>query len=127
MFMGMKATTLENLPTKPLLPRKATSPEQGETASDVVLKEEKKLKHPSLYKVLIHNDDYTTMDFVVVILRKYFNKSKTEADQITLSIHHDGVGVCGIYTYEVAETKCQKVIFSSRQKGHPLKCTIEKE
>ena len=124
--MGIK-TTLQNLPAGPPRSSEDTPPNQGETASDVILKEEKKLKHPHLYKVLIHNDDYTTMDFVMLVLKKYFSKSQNEADQIMLSIHHEGIGVCGIYTYEVAETKCQKVTLFSRQKGHPLKCSIEKE
>ena len=94
--------------------------------SDVVVKEKYQLKRPSLYKVLIHNDDYTTMDFVVLVLKKYFGKSQEEATLIMLNIHEKGLSIGGVYTYEVAETKCQKITLFAKQKGHPLKCTIEK-
>jgi ATP-dependent Clp protease adaptor protein ClpS len=86
-----------------------------------------KTKRPSLYKVLLLNDDYTPMEFVVQILEKIFGKNRDEAIQIMLSVHHSGVGICGIYTYEIAETKVAQVIEASRRHEHPLQCTMEKE
>ena len=86
-----------------------------------------KTKKPSLYKVLLLNDDYTPMEFVVHVLERYFNKSRDDATRIMLHVHHKGVGICGVYTYEVAETKVTQVIDFARQHGHPLQCTMEKE
>lgn len=94
---------------------------------DVVVETEKKLKRPSLYKVLLHNDDYTTKEFVVHILESVFNKESTEAVQIMLHVHRNGIGVAGVYTYEVAETKVQTVESLARQYEYPLKCSIEEE
>ena len=118
-ILAMKAT-IQNLP-----PDDASHQNQEE--SGVAVKEKRQLRRPHHYKVLIHNDDYTTMDFVVLVLKKCFGKSQEEAMQIMLNVHQQGMGICGIYTYEVAETKCQKVMVFARQNGHPLKCTIEKE
>ena len=87
----------------------------------------KKVKRPRAYKVLLHNDDYTTMDFVVYILRKYFRKTEEEAQAIMLKVHHEGVGVCGIYTREVAETKVAEVMRAAKKHGHPLLCTYGPE
>jgi ATP-dependent Clp protease adaptor protein ClpS len=84
-----------------------------------------KLQPPRKYKVLMHNDDYTTMEFVVLILQKYFNKTYPEAQAIMLEVHTRGFGVCGVFTYEVAESKVAKVIKYARENGHPLRCTIE--
>lgn len=89
--------------------------------------ERHEVKEPSRYKVLLHNDDYTTMDFVVEILTKVFHKSEAEATRIMLAVHHEGVGVCGLYTAEVAETKVDMVHRLARGAGFPLKCTMEKE
>jgi ATP-dependent Clp protease adaptor protein ClpS len=94
---------------------------------DVVVETEKKLKRPSLYKVLLHNDDYTTKEFVVHILESVFNKDSTEAVQIMLHVHRNGIGVAGVYTYEVAETKVKTVESLARQYEYPLKCSIEEE
>ena len=93
----------------------------------LVTKTRPKTKKPSLYKVLLLNDDYTPMEFVVHVLEKYFNKGREEATSIMLHVHHKGVGICGVYTYEVAETKVTQVIDFARQHGHPLQCTMEKE
>ncbi len=79
-----------------------------------------------MYRVLLHNDDYTTMEFVVQVLMQVFHKSVETATQIMLNVHQRGVGVCGLYTYEVAETKVETVIRMARENGHPLKCTMEK-
>jgi len=86
---------------------------------------EEELKEPPKYKVLLHNDDYTTMDFVVDILMRVFHKSKEEAVAIMLNVHKKGVGVCGIYPAEIAETKVALVHKMARKKGFPLKCTME--
>jgi len=86
-----------------------------------------KTKRPSLYKVLLLNDDYTPMDFVVQVLESIFGRNRNEAIDIMLQVHRRGVGVCGIYTFEVAETKVAQVIETARRNEHPLQCTIEKE
>lgn len=86
-----------------------------------------KTKRPSLYKVLLLNDDYTPMDFVVQIIETVFCKNRTEAIDIMLQVHRRGVGLCGVYTFEVAETKVAQVIEIARRNEHPLQCTIEKE
>ena len=85
-----------------------------------------KLKKPSLYKVLILNDDYTPMEFVVYLLKSFFNKSNEEATKIMLHVHQNGIGVCGIFSYEIAETKVIQVLDTSRKNNHPLHCTMEK-
>ena len=85
------------------------------------------LDQPPLYKVLLHNDDYTPMDFVVMILETIFNKSYEDAVQIMLAVHRKGVGLCGIYTGEIAEHKTKKVNEISRDHEYPLKCTMEPE
>ena len=87
---------------------------------------ERKLAPPDHYKVFLHNDDYTTMDFVVNVLRRVFNKSHEDATAIMLAVHHGGVGECGVYTFEIAETKVARVQSMAREAGFPLKCTMEK-
>jgi ATP-dependent Clp protease adaptor protein ClpS len=84
-----------------------------------------KLKPPPMYKVLLLNDDYTTMDFVVQVLQTFFEMNLDKATQIMLNVHHQGIGVCGVYTYDIAETKTQQVNEYSRSNGHPLLCTME--
>ena len=84
------------------------------------------IKEPPLYKVLLLNDDYTTMEFVVEVLMYVFHKSAEESTQIMLKVHKEGAGIAGIYTYEVAETKVDTVHSLAREKGFPLKGTIEK-
>jgi ATP-dependent Clp protease adaptor protein ClpS len=93
----------------------------------VVIKTRPKTKRPSMYKVLMLNDDYTPMEFVVHVLERFFGKNREEAHRIMLHVHQRGVGVCGVYTYEVAETKVTQVMDLARQNQHPLQCTIEKE
>jgi ATP-dependent Clp protease adaptor protein ClpS len=93
----------------------------------VVVKAKPKTKKPSMYKVLMLNDDYTPMEFVVHILERFFAKSRQEATRIMLHVHRRGVGVCGVYTYEVAETKVTQVMDFARQHQHPLQCTLEKD
>ncbi len=86
---------------------------------------EHELKEPQRYKVLLHNDDYTTMEFVVFVIKKVFHKTEAEAVQIMLNVHKNGIGVCGVYTGEVAETKVAMVAKMARKEGYPLKCTME--
>ena len=86
-----------------------------------------KTKKPSLYKVLLLNDDYTPMEFVVHVLERFFAKQHEEAVEIMLHVHQRGVGVCGVYTFEVAETKVTQVIELARRHQHPLQCTMEKD
>jgi ATP-dependent Clp protease adaptor protein ClpS len=93
----------------------------------IVTKTRPKTKKPSLYKVLILNDDYTPMEFVVHVLERFFAKPREEAVQIMLHVHRHGVGICGVYTFEVAETKVAQVIELARRHQHPLQCTMEKE
>jgi ATP-dependent Clp protease adaptor protein ClpS len=96
-----------------------------EEATDIQDRDE--VREPPMYKVLLHNDDYTTMDFVVEILMVVFNKSPEEAIEIMLNVHRKGIGICGIYSYEVSETKVETVHALAREYGFPLKCTMEKE
>jgi ATP-dependent Clp protease adaptor protein ClpS len=84
-----------------------------------------KTRKPALYKVLLLNDDYTPMEFVVHVLEQYFSKSPEDAYAIMMHVHQKGVGVCGVYTYEVAETKVTQVMDFAQKHGHPLKCTME--
>lgn len=93
----------------------------------ILLKPRPKTKKPSMYKVLLLNDDYTPMEFVVHILERFFNKNRQEATDIMLHVHRRGVGVCGIFTYEVAESKVQQVMDFARTNEQPLQCTMEKE
>ncbi len=99
----------------------------GDTGVIVKTKPEKKLAKPTLYKVLLHNDDYTTMEFVVAVLETVFRHERASATRIMLSIHHRGVGVAGTYPYEIAETKAEKVMQLAREAQFPLLCTVEPE
>ncbi len=98
----------------------------GGPSTGVVVRSKPKAKKPSMYKVIMLNDDYTPMEFVVMILERFFNKNHEEASQIMLHVHQKGVGVCGVYTYEIGETKVTQVMDLARQHQHPLQCTREK-
>ena len=93
----------------------------------VVTRVKSTTKKPSMYKVLLLNDDYTPMEFVVYVLERFFNKQSEEATQIMLHVHQRGVGICGVYSYEVAETKVTQVMDFALQNEHPLQCTLEKD
>ena len=93
-------------------------------ATDVITDHD--VTEPDMYKVLLHNDDYTTMEFVVHVLMQVFRKSMEDATRIMFNVHERGIGVCGHYTFEVAETKVDTVTRMARENGHPLKCTMEK-
>ena len=100
--------------------------EGGGLGQGLLTKPKTKPKKPSMYKVLLLNDDYTPMEFVVHVLERIFRKTQEEATQIMLHVHHKGVGICGVYTFEVAETKVVQVIDYARKHQHPLQCTLEK-
>lgn len=97
------------------------------TGTGVLTRTRPETKKPSLYKVLLLNDDYTPMDFVVHVLERFFGKNRDEAVEIMMHVHRRGVGLCGVYTFEVAETKVGQVIDLARKHQHPLQCTMEKE
>lgn len=97
----------------------------GETS--VITRTRTKTERPPLYKVLLLNDDYTPMEFVVLVLEHFFNKSREEATRIMLHVHNTGVGVCGVFPLDVAETKVTQVMDLARQQQHPLQCTKERE
>jgi ATP-dependent Clp protease adaptor protein ClpS len=98
----------------------------GGAETGVVVRTKPTTKKPAMYKVIMLNDDYTPMEFVILVLERFFNKTSEEATRIMLHVHQKGVGVCGVFTYEVAETKVQQVMDLARQHQHPLQCTLEK-
>ncbi len=100
--------------------------EGGGTERGVATKVKPKTKKPHLYRVLLLNDDFTPMEFVVSVLMGIFNKTQEEATRIMLNVHQSGIGICGVYTFEVAETKVAQVLDAAKRDGHPLKCTLEK-
>ena len=104
-----------------------TDDNDGGSQTGIVTKTRPKTKKPSMYKVLMLNDDYTPMEFVIHVLERFFAKGHEEATRIMLHVHQHGVGVCGVFTYEVAETKVAQVIDSARRHQHPLQCTMEKD
>jgi ATP-dependent Clp protease adaptor protein ClpS len=101
--------------------------DEGGAGTSAVTKTRPKTKRPALYRVLILNDDYTPMEFVVHVLERFFQKGREEATTIMLHVHQHGVGECGIYTYEVAETKVTQVMDFARKNQHPLQCVMEKK
>ena len=103
------------------------SDKQNQPEDDVFTIEKEKVRKPSLYKVLLHNDDYTTMEFVITVLLKFFHKSESEAIHTMLTVHNKGVGVAGVYTRETAETKVKQISEFAREHQHPLKCSMEPE
>ncbi len=99
----------------------------GRTDTGVLTRTRTRTKKPAMYRVLLLNDDFTPMEFVIHILERFFSKNREEATEITFQVHRRGVGVCGVYTYEVAETKVNQVMDYARKNEHPLQCTMEKE
>ena len=93
--------------------------------STVLERETQKLKPPPMYKVILLNDDYTPMEFVVAIVQEYFNKDRETAMQIMLRVHRDGKGICGVYPKDIAQTKVELVLTHARRAGHPLQCVME--
>ncbi len=98
-----------------------------QTDEQVEILNDQDIEFPKNFKVILHNDDYTTMEFVISVLKGVFGKSESESMDIMLKVHQEGVGICGIYTYEIATTKQEKVRKLSKENGFPLKCTIEEE
>ncbi|MDP6952174.1 MAG: ATP-dependent Clp protease adapter ClpS [Alphaproteobacteria bacterium] len=101
--------------------------ETGRPGTGLATRTKPKTKKPSMYKVLMLNDDYTPMEFVVYVLERFFHLSREQATRIMLHVHQRGVGICGVYSYEVAETKVTQVMDFARQNQHPLQCTLEKD
>ena len=99
----------------------------GGPSTSVITKVKPKTKRPNLYRVLILNDDYTPMEFVVLVLEKFFQKDAEAATKIMLHVHHHGIGECGVFTYEIAETKVTQVMDFARKHQHPLQCVMEKK
>lgn len=102
-------------------------PAGGDPNVAVITKTKPQTKRPSLYRVLILNDDYTPMEFVVHVIERFFGKDHEAATRIMLHVHHHGMGECGVYTYEVAETKVTQVMDFARKHQHPLQCVMEKK
>jgi ATP-dependent Clp protease adaptor protein ClpS len=100
---------------------------EGDNQAGTITKTRPTAKRPALYRVLLLNDDYTPMEFVVLVLQDVFNKSREEATRIMLHVHQKGVGECGTYPYEVAETKVTRVMDAARKNQHPLQCVMEKQ
>ncbi len=108
----------------------AAKPDDGDLDDDgglAVAPAKPKLKRPPLYRVILLNDDYTPMEFVVLVLEQHFHKTRAEATEVMLHVHRRGVGICGVYTYEVAETKIAQVVDFARKHDHPLQLTLEKD
>ena len=123
---------MHSFPALPLEPIRADDDTDGDGASGgqeqvgIATKTRTKPKKPSQFKVLMLNDDYTPMEFVVIVLKRFFNMDLEQATRVMLHVHQRGVGVCGIYPYEIAETKVNQVMDFARQNQHPLQCTLEK-
>ncbi|MDD3181468.1 MAG: ATP-dependent Clp protease adapter ClpS [Alphaproteobacteria bacterium] len=107
---------------------KRTDHQNGDSPhTDLAVKEKTKTQKPSLYKVFILNDDYTPMEFVVEILESIFKKTHEEAMRIMMHVHRKGSGLCGVYTFDIAETKVTQVVQAARMAQHPLQCIMERE
>jgi ATP-dependent Clp protease adaptor protein ClpS len=106
-------------------PRRGT--EGPGSGAAVITRTRTQTKRPNMYRVLLLNDDYTPMEFVIMVLQSYFNKNPEEATRIMLHVHHNGVGECGVFTYEIAETKVAQVMDHARKNQHPLQCIMEKK
>ena len=96
------------------------------SGSGVLTERKVQVRRPSLYRVLLHNDDYTPMEFVIMVLQQFFNKDHAAATEIMLNVHTKGIGVCGTFPFEIAETKVALVLAAAREHQHPLQCTLEK-
>lgn len=106
--------------------RTGGGPGDGDDQVGIATKTRTKPKKPSMFKVLMLNDDYTPMEFVVMVLKRFFHMDLEQATRVMLHVHQKGVGVCGVFPYEIAETKVNQVMDFARQNQHPLQCTLEK-
>lgn len=129
LLLMITTTKVTRLPIRAMAGKKGPGRDGGgdDNRTGLATKTRPKTKKPSLYKVLLLNDDYTPMEFVIHVLEKYFSKGREDATRIMLHVHQKGVGICGVFPYEVAETKVTQVMDFSRQNSHPLQCTMEKE
>ena len=117
-FMATKKPSLPTAPTTPV--------REGDSGNSVVLERRtQKVKPPKMYQVVMLNDDFTPMEFVVLVIQEFFSKDRETATQIMLKIHLDGKGVCGVYSRDVAATKVYQVLEAAKQHGHPLQCVSE--
>ena len=117
-FMATKKPSLPTAPTTPV--------REGDSGNSVVLERRtQKVKPPKMYQVVMLNDDFTPMEFVVLVIQEFFSKDRETATQIMLKIHLDGKGVCGVYSRDVASTKVDQVMDAAREAGHPLQCVSE--
>ena len=107
--------------------RRSGEDDDGRSGTAIVTRTKPRTKRPNLYRVLLLNDDYTPMEFVVHVLERFFNKTREDATRIMLHVHQNGVGECGVFTYEVAETKVTQVMDFARKHQHPLQCVMEKK
>jgi len=121
------AMSLDILASDPPAEPPSKGDEPNVPGGATVLEAKPKTKKPSMYKVLLLNDDYTPMEFVVDGLERFFNMNAQAATQVMLHVHQQGVGVCGVFTFEVAETKVTQVVDYARKHQHPLQCTLEKD
>ena len=117
--LNFKPAMQDKEPEKPKIGR--------DTGTGLATKTKPKTKKPDLYRVLLLNDDFTPMEFVIHVLERFFRKTPEQATQIMLHVHNNGVGECGVYTYEVAETKVTQVMDFARKNQHPLQCVMEKK
>lgn len=120
----MRPLFMAGEPGKPSNP--PNGPDDG-AERGVATKVREKTKKPSMYRVILMNDDYTPMEFVVQVLMGIFKKTQEEAYRVMMAVHKNGIGVCGVYTFEVAETKVAQVMDAAKRSQHPLQCTLEKE
>jgi ATP-dependent Clp protease adaptor protein ClpS len=121
-----KLITMYHINMNITLSENSNNDKNNDSQRGVVVEAKPKTKKPSMYNVLLLNDDYTPMEFVIIVLAKIFNKKQEEATQIMLHVHKKGVGVCGTFTYEVAESKCKSVMDMAKKNEHPLQCSMEK-
>ena len=99
----------------------------GDSSTGIITETKPRTKKPSMYKVLMLNDDYTPMEFVIHVLVRFFGKSQEDATKVMLHVHQRGVGLCGVYSYEIAENKVTQAVDFARKHHHPLQCTLEKD
>ena len=126
--MDTQSTALaQQIPLRLAGPNQDDDGKSGGTGTGTVTLTRTKTKKPSMYKVLLLNDDYTQMEFVIYVLQRFFSKSAEDATKVMLHVHQNGVGICGVFSYEVAETKVTQVMDLAQQHDHPLQCTMEKD
>jgi ATP-dependent Clp protease adaptor protein ClpS len=125
-FAGRAGAKAASPPTAAKEPRRGNDG-GNQSGTAVITRTRTQTRRPNMYRVLLLNDDYTPMEFVVAVLRRYFNKGPEEATRIMLHVHHHGVGECGVFTYEIAETKVTQVMDYARKHQHPLQCIMEKK